>query len=84
MPITKVNNLMISLHDTFGDDRVSPEQERLLAEVNQKLDHWEQRDDGPTSLLETVELLLTQLEEQHPKGAAVAKEIVNILRDIGV
>lgn len=84
MPIRKVNNLMISLHDMFGDDSVSPEQNRLMEEINQQMEGWDTPDERPENLLETVEILLAQIEEKHPKGAAVAKEIVKILRDIGV
>ncbi|WNO11402.1 DUF4404 family protein [Teredinibacter sp. KSP-S5-2] len=84
MPRAKVTNLISKLHETFGDDATSPEQERLMMEINSHMQDWQGKHPEDASLIETVELLVTQLEESHPKSASIAKEIVNVLRDIGV
>ena len=79
----KIEGLISNLHQRFADSETSPEQEALLAQMQSQLSEWQ----GPkpdNNLAETTEMLLNDLEEKHPKAAAVARDILDTLAQIGI
>ena len=84
MPKQRIENLMTELHELFGSVDPSPEQEKLLAELDSHVhDINTQQSVNPTPL-ETIELLLEQLGEAHPKTSALLQELLSTLKNIGV
>lgn len=84
MPKQKIENLMSELHETFGDSEVSPEQEALLKSVEEHIHSSSELEAPEPNLLESLELLVTEIEEDHPRASAVVAEILRTLRNIGV
>jgi hypothetical protein len=71
------------LHEKVADSETSPQQEAALARMKSELSEWEGLK-PPASFTETAELLLQEVEEEHPKAAALRREFINALNRIGV
>ncbi len=84
MPKQQLENLIGSLHEQFGDDLTSPQQQQLMQQMQSHLHNFDEPEPGDPNFTETVELLLEDIEEQHPKAAAVVREILEVLGNIGV
>jgi len=84
MPKTTITNLLTSLHDRFGDDLTSPQQQQLMENLQNHIHRWDEKEPVNPDIQETVNLLLEDIEEQHPKAAVVVREIMNVLKNIGV
>ena len=83
MPKQHIEGLISELHDKFADSDTSPQQEAMLAQMKSELAEWE----GPKpseDFRTTAERLLQEMEEDHPRTAAVIHEIINTLNNIGV
>ena len=84
MPKVKIANLLTSLHDRFGDDLTSPQQQQLMADLQNHMHKWGEEEPVDPDFQETVNVLLENIEEQHPKAAIVVREIMAVLKNIGV
>lgn len=84
MPRKKIENLISQLHDTFGDDETSAQQARLMQDLENHIHNWDEPALPDPTIAETVEMLLEEIEEDHPKAAAVVKQIMEVLQNIGV
>lgn len=83
MPKQHIEGLITQLHERFADSDTSPQQEAMLAQMQSQLDEWE----GPKpseDFRQTAELLLEELEEEHPTAAGIIQQIINSLSSIGV
>ena len=83
MPKQHIEGLISELHDRFADSDTSPQQEAMLEQMKSELAEWE----GPKpseGFRTTAERLLQEMEEDHPRTAAVIHEIINTLNNIGV
>ena len=83
MPKQVIEGLITQLHEKFADSDTSPQQEAMLTQMQSQLSEWE----GPKpddDFLETAELLLQEVEEDHPLAAKIVHEIINTLNNIGV
>ena len=83
MPKQHIEGLITQLHEKFADSDTSPQQEAMLAQMQSQLVEWE----GPKpsdDFTETAEMLLQEMEEEHPKTSAIIREIINTLNNIGV
>ncbi|MDG1852445.1 MAG: DUF4404 family protein [Gammaproteobacteria bacterium] len=83
MPKQHIEGLISELHDRFADSDTSPQQEAMLAQMKSELAEWK----GPKpseDFRTTAERLLQEMEEDHPRTAAVIHEIINTLNNIGV
>ena len=80
----KIEGLMTQLHERFASSDTSPQQEALLQQLRSQLAEW----DGPTpadgNVVTTTELLLDELEEQHPHMTQIVKEILDTLGRLGI
>jgi hypothetical protein len=81
MPQKHLDNLMTRLHETFGSSEVSPQQQQILDSMRLQLNGNSL--DKP-SLQDSANLLLEELEMDHPKAAAILREIIETLGHIGV
>jgi len=79
-----LQNLISTLHEHFGDDISSPQQQQLMQRMESHLHDLGEEDPIEPTFRETAELLLDDIEEQHPKAAAVTREILEVLSNIGV
>lgn len=78
-----IEGLLTQLHERFADSDTSPQQEAMLAQMQSQLTGW----DGPKppeDFTETAEILLQEVEEDHPTAAKLVREIINALNNIGV
>ena len=80
----KVENLISKLHQTFGNDELSPQQEQLINDMKAHLHNWDEPEISDPTFRETAEILLNDIKENHPKAALIAKEIIDTLNNIGV
>ncbi len=83
MPKHHIEGLITQLHDRFADSDTSPQQEAMLARMKSQLAEW-QGPKPPEDFTETAEMLLQEVEEEHPKAAGLVREIINALNSIGV
>lgn len=84
MPKAKIENLMTELHDRFGEVDSSPQQTQLLAQLEQHMHSVTEGDKSDPTPVETIELLLDNVGEDHPRVAAVLRELMDTLKNIGV
>ena len=80
----KIEGLISSLHDRLGGSDTSPEQERMLAQMRSQLEEWGGASPADRDLLQTAELLLDDIEEQHPKAAMILRDIIETLHYAGL
>ena len=83
MPKHHIEGLITQLHERFANSDTSPEQEAMLARMKSQLAEWE-GPKPPEDFSETAEMLLQEVEEEHPKAAGLVREIINALNSIGV
>ena len=83
MPKHHIEGLITQLHEKFADSDTSPQQDAMLESMQSQLAEWE-GPKPPENFFETAEMLLQEVEEDHPKAAALVREIINALNSIGV
>ena len=84
MPKQKVEGLITKLHDQLSTAETSPEQERLMQQMQSQLSGWEGDVPGDGDIRKTAELLIDELEEERPTLAMIAKDIVETLHNAGL
>lgn len=84
MPKQKAQYLISQLHDMYGDNVPSDQQRRLLAELELHVHPVGTKDSYEPVPLETLERLVEEVEMDHPRTAAVARELLETLKNIGV
>lgn len=80
MPQQQLENLITRLHESFGSTETSPQQQQLLDDLQR---HSAGGSDT-LSLQDSANVVLEELEIEHPKAAAVLREIVETLGRLGV
>ncbi|MEZ5539586.1 MAG: DUF4404 family protein [Pseudomonadales bacterium] len=80
MPKQQLENLMTRLHETFASSEVSPQQQQLMADLQRHIATGK----GDPSLHDSANVLLEELEIDHPKAAAVLREIIETLGRLGL
>ena len=83
MPKERIAGLITELHDTFGDDVTSEQQKALLAAMAENA-HAIGENEHNVTMLETANLLLEEISEDHPQAASIVRQIIKLLGDIGV
>lgn len=79
-----LDQLITRLHDLFGNDEVSPEQQRLMTELERHT-HVAGSTEAPDPRpVDTLEAMLGEFEDDHPQVSQVLGQIVNALRNMGV
>ena len=80
----KITGLVTQLHDHITTSTTSPEQEALLLQLHSQLENWEGAPAPDGSPVSTAELLLEELDENHPELSLVIREIIDALGRIGI
>lgn len=84
MPKQKLENLMSQLHEQFGTVEPSPQQQRLMRDLEAHVHNASEPTPEDPSLIESAELLIESLEGEHPRSTAILREILATLKNIGV
>lgn len=84
MPEQKMEALMSELHELFGDQKPTPQQEQLMRNLEQHIHNVGEPDTERLNLVESLEVLIEDIEADHPRSSAVLREILARLRDMGV
>ncbi|HSX84400.1 MAG TPA: DUF4404 family protein [Cellvibrio sp.] len=84
MPKAKIENLMTELHDRFGEMETSPQQERLLAELQSHVHDVSEGSVKDPTPLESIQLMIDDLGDNHPNVSALLRELLDTLKNIGV
>ncbi len=84
MPQEKIDHLITRLRDLFGDERPSPAQQRLMEQLQRHAHPANTADTEDPGPRETLELMLEEFEEDHPQVAAVIRETITALKNMGV
>lgn len=84
MPINNIQNLISDLHDSFADEKTSPQQQQLMQQLQQLSHNLDEAEPVPPKFADTAEILLEEIEESYPKSAAIIREVIHILGNIGI
>lgn len=84
MPIDNLKALITDLHNSFGDDETSPQQQQLMQQLQIYVHDIDTAEPAPPGLIESAEILLEEMEEDYPKTAAIIRQVINTLGNIGV
>ncbi|HQQ62349.1 MAG TPA: DUF4404 family protein [Pseudomonadales bacterium] len=84
MPRQHLENLITRLHEQFGDQASSPQQQQWMAELQHHLHNRNEPDVPDPGLQDTANLLLESFEEEHPKAAGIVREIIETLGRLGL
>ena len=83
MPKQHIEGLLGQLYEKFADSYTSPQQEAMIAQMQSELAEWE-GPKPPETFVESADLLLQEIQEEHPKAARLLQEIINTLNNIGM
>ena len=84
MPKQTLQNLISSLHDQFGDDAVSSQQQQLMQDLENHIHGMNETEPLDPNIQETLTLLLDDAEERHPQSAAIIREVMEALKNMGI
>lgn len=85
MPQQKAQNLISQLHEMYGDDQPSEPQRRLMEQLEMHVHPKGAKDQyGEPEPLDTLEYLVEDMAIEHPRTAAVMRELLETLKNIGV
>lgn len=84
MPEKELDSLVQRLREHLPESGMSEQQQRLLNQVQYHIHETEKPDQADINLRQSVELLINEIEADHPQGVAVAKKILEALAAIGI
>ncbi|CAA0082034.1 Uncharacterised protein [Halioglobus japonicus] len=84
MPIDNLKSLIQDLHDSFGDDETSAQQQALLQQLHNYAHDIDKAEPTPPSVVESAEILLEEVEEDYPQAAAIVRQVINALSNMGI
>ena len=84
MPKEKIKSLFQHLRDHLPEAETSPQQQALLDQLAFHLHTIDQPDPKEPSLRELLELLVEEIELEHPKSAAITRQLLDSLSALGL
>ena len=84
MPIDNLKTLISDLHDSFGDEETSQQQQQLMQQLQIYVHDIDTAEPVPPSLIESAEILLDEVEEGYPQTAAIIRQVIKALGNIGI
>jgi len=84
MPRDKALGLITELHERFGDAEQSPEQVRLLRDLEQHIHELDEAEKPRADFVEPLETILAEAEIKHPAIATLVRSLLDTLKNIGV
>jgi len=80
----KIENLISELHELYGSDETSPQQKKLLADLERHIHPAGAADEPDPVPLDTLERLVAEMAKDHPKSAAAMFQVLEVLKNMGV
>ncbi len=84
MPIDNLKALMIDLHNSFGDAETSTQQQQLMQQLQTYVHDIDTAEPVPPNLIESAEILLDEVEEGYPQTAAIIRQVIKALGNMGI
>jgi hypothetical protein len=84
MPVDNLKALISDLHDSFGDDESSPQQQQLMQQLQIYVHDIDTAELVPPGLIESAEILLDEVEEGYPQTAAIIRQVINAVGNMGI
>lgn len=84
MPKQKLISLFQRLRDHLPEGEASAQQRMLMEQIAYHLHDEGNPDPVDPSLRDSVEMLIEDIETDHPKSAAIARNILETLAGIGI
>jgi hypothetical protein len=84
MPKTELKSLFQRLRENIPETEASATQQALLNNIQYHIHDEGEADPEEPTLRESVELLLEDIEADHPKSAAITRNILETLAAIGI
>ncbi|MBU2864188.1 DUF4404 family protein [Reinekea forsetii] len=84
MPKTELKSLFQHLRERLPESEASPTQQMLMEKIQYHIHDEGEADPAEPNLRESVEILLDEIEAEHPKSAAIARNILETLAAIGI
>ena len=84
MPKQTLQNLISTLHEQFGDDITSPQQQQLMQNLENHIHAMDESDPADPDIQETLTLLVENVEVRHPQAAALIREVMEALKNMGI
>lgn len=84
MPKQQLKSLFQRLRDHFPEGEASAQQKMLMDKIAYHLHNEGSPDPVDPGIRDSVELLLEDIEQEHPKSAAIARNILETLANIGI
>jgi len=84
MPKQELKSLFQRLRDHLPEGEASAQQKMLMDQIQYHLHAVDEPDPVDPSLRSSVQTLIEDIESDHPKSAAVAKNILETLAAIGI
>lgn len=84
MPINNLKALISDLHDSFGDAETSAQQQQLMQQLQAYVHDIDTAEPVPPNLIESAEILLDDMEEGYPQTAAIIRQVIKALGNMGI
>lgn len=84
MPKQTLKNLISSLHDNFGDNETSLQQQQLMRDLESHIHGMNEATPTDPNIQETLTHLLEEVEIRNPKSAAIIREVMDALKNMGI
>lgn len=84
IPLNTVQTLISDLHDRFGAELTSPQQQELLQKLHANAHRIGESEPVDFDVEDTLNILLDDIETQHPKATEIIREVMVILNNMGV
>jgi len=84
MPIDNLKALISQLHDSFGDDETSAQQQQLMQQLQTYVHDIDTAEPVPPGIIDSAEILLDEVEEGYPQTAAIIRQVISALSNMGI
>ena len=84
MPKQQVQSLITDLHEKYGDDLTSPQQQVLMSQLKSHIHDLNESEPVDPGLVETIDAFIAQIEDDHPNAAVIVSKILETLKNIVV
>jgi hypothetical protein len=84
MPKQKIKSLFQHLRDHLPEGEASAQQKVLLDQIQYHVHNIDQPDPLDPTFRESLEALINDIESDHPKSAAIARNLLETLAAIGI
>lgn len=84
MPIETAKHLISELHDRFGSEIESPQQQELLKQLQRHVHGLDEKEPVDPSFLESLDNYFIDAEQSHPQVVSVVRQLIETLKNIGI